>query len=79
MYTATSGMEITDDIGAVFVHMAMQTELHVLLPQLFQKSVITDLLVTRDRMMPDGDAQHVGVLCHTPVSSGSDDLFRSLE
>jgi hypothetical protein len=72
-------MDIADDIGAVFVHMAVQTELHTLLPQLFQKSVITDFLVARDRMKPDGDAHHRSVLCHLSVSPGFGDLLIGFE
>jgi hypothetical protein len=51
-------MQISDQICADFVNMDVQAELEVGLLKPRQESVAEDLLVARDRMMPDGEAKY---------------------
>lgn len=75
----TSRMQIANPISAIFVHVSMQAEFDILLPQLFEKGILDDLLVPCDGMMPDRNTQDVRVLGQSAVGLGSFDLFRRLE
>jgi hypothetical protein len=74
-----SRVQIANQISAIFVHVSMQAEFDILLPQLFEKGILDDLVVPCDGMMPGCNTQDVRVLSQSPIGLGGFDLFCRLE